>query len=476
MLNFLCNAQQIKTDQDGYLLQSGLSWRLYVFFVFRKAGMQWQETFFGISNQQEGKVMKRVKRFSISMMLAMAAVVLMTAGVWAAEVVIGFTGPLSGPGAGYGRDNANGLKMAVDDINARGGITIDGEKHTFKLETFDDMIDPTAAVNNARRMYSRSDVRVIFNPVFNTIAPLMEINEQRGSEFLMMAYTSTPAVDEFENTLAASIPPPFTAYVRAFAEIGWERGWRKGGMVVTLGAYGDEWREAFKEHWVNDLGGEIVADKPANYYTDTDFSSQLSAALSENPDFLLIGGPSEPTGLVIEQARNLGFKGGFILVDQAKMDYIADVVFDGDLSLMDGVIGVCRVLDVPTQVVKDFNKRYEETYGVHNTFEAMLNYSTINIIFDAMEKAGTVDDPKAIKAAIPEVLPQSGETVPTPYLGTRQTRLLVAATAGVIEDGEYSKAYQYLWWPKDEEDFEKYKKMAPSGIETRWLPVEGYLE
>lgn len=420
--------------------------------------------------------MKRVKRFSISMMLAMAAVVFMAAGTWAAEVVIGFTGPLSGPGAGYGRDNANGLKMAVDDINAKGGITINGEKYTFKLETFDDMIDPTAAVNNARRMHSRSGVRVIFNPVFNTIAPLMEINEQKGSEFLLMAYSSTPAIDEMENDLTASIPPPFTAYVKAFSEMAWEKGWRKGAMVVTLGAYGDEWREAFKEHWVHELGGEILADKPANYYTDTDFSSQISAALAENPDFLLIGGPSEPTGLVIEQARNLGFKGGFILVDQAKMDYIADVVFDGDLSLMNNVIGVCAVLELPAPVVKDFNTRYEEIYGVHNTFEAMLNYSALNIVFDAMKEAGTVDDPKAIKAAMAEVLPQSEENVPTPYLGTRETKLLVAATSGIIEDGKYSKAYQYLWWPKDEEDFEKNKQIAPGGIETRWLPVEGYLE
>jgi len=420
--------------------------------------------------------MKQVKRFSFSLMLAMAAVAFMAAGVWAAEVVIGFTGPLSGPGAGYGRDNANGLKMAVDDINARGGITIDGEKYTFKFETFDDMIDPTAAVNNARRMYSRSGARVICNPIFNTIAPLMEINEQKGSEFLLMAYSSTPAIDQIKNDLTASIPPPFTAYVKAFSEMAWEKGWRKGAMVVTLGAYGDEWREAFKEHWVNELGGEILADKPANYYTDTDFSSQISAALSENPDFLLIGGPSEPTGLVIEQARNLGFKGGFILVDQAKMDYIADVVFDGDLSLMNNVIGVCAVLELPAPVVKEFNTRYEETYGVHNTFEAMLNYSALNIVFDAMKEAGTVDDPKAIKAAMAKVLPQSEENVPTPYLGTRETKLLVAATAGIIEDGKYSRAYQYLWWPKDEEDFEKYKDMAPGGIETRWLPVEGYLE
>ncbi|MBS3756651.1 MAG: ABC transporter substrate-binding protein, partial [Desulfobacterales bacterium] len=368
-------------------------------------------------------------------------------------MTIGFTGPLSGPGSGYGRDNVNGLKMAVQDINEQGGITIDGTNYTFKLQTYDDMIDPSAAVNNARRLRSREGARVIFNPVFNTIAPLMEINEQKGSEFLMMAYSSTPKIDELDNDLTASIPPPFTAYVKAFSDIAWEKGWRKCAMVVTLGAYGDEWREAFSHHWES-LGGEITADKPANYYTETDFSSQISAALATDPDFMLIGGPSEPTGLVIEQARNLGFEGGFILVDQAKMDYIADVVFDGDLSLMDDVIGIAQVLDVPTSAVKDFNKRYEKQFEVHNTFEAMLNYSALNIVFDAMEEAGTVTDPAAIKAAMSEVLPQSEEDVPTPYLGMLDTKLLVPATAGVIEDGEYAKAYQYLWWPEDEKALE----------------------
>ncbi|MFW5937154.1 MAG: ABC transporter substrate-binding protein [Desulfosalsimonas sp.] len=417
--------------------------------------------------------MKRMKRFSLSMVFAILTLAFFCTGVWAEEVTIGFTGPLSGPGSGYGRDNLNGLKMAVQDVNEQGGISIEGTNYTFKVKSYDDMIDPSAAVNNARRLRSREGARVIFNPVFNTIAPLMEINEQKGSEFLMMAYSSTPKIDELDNDLTASIPPPFTAYVKAFSDIAWDKGWRKCAMVVTLGAYGDEWREAFKHHWES-LGGEVTADKPANYYTETDFSSQISAALATDPDFMLIGGPSEPTGLVIEQARNLGFEGGFILVDQAKMDYIADVVFDGDLSLMNNVIGIAQVLDVPTSAIKDFNKRYEEQFEVHNTFEAMLNYSALNIVFDAMKEAGTVKDPAAIKAAMSEVLPQSEEDVPTPYLGMLDTKLLVPATAGVIEDGEYAKAYQYLWWPEDEKALEKYKEMAPSGIENRWLPIDGY--
>ncbi|WP_054029972.1 ABC transporter substrate-binding protein [Desulfatitalea tepidiphila] len=419
--------------------------------------------------------MKKMRKFSVGLGLGILALAILCSGAYAKDVVIGFTGPLSGPGAGYGRDNLNGLLMAADDINKAGGLTIKGKKYKVKIESYDDMIDPTAAVNNARRLAARSGAVVIFNPVFNTIAPLMQINEQPGSEFLMMAYSSTPKIEEIPNKLASSIPPPFTAYVQAFADTAWQMGWRKGAMMVTLGAYGDEWREAWKHHWT-EKGGEILADKPANYYTETDFSAQLSAVLATNPEYLLIGGPSEPTGLVIEQARNLGFKGGFVLVDQAKMDYVADVVFKGDLSKMDSVIGVCRVLDLPSPVIKKFNTEYETKYKVHNTFEAMLNYSAVHIIFAAMEKAGTIDDPRAIKAAIPSVLPQSESQVPTPYVGTLNQKLLVAATVGVIQDGAYKHAYQYIWWAKDEAAFEKAKKMLAEGIEIRWMPIKGYLQ
>ena len=421
--------------------------------------------------------MKKMRKFSVGLGLGILALAILCSGAYAKDVVIGFTGPLSGPGAGYGRDNVNGLQMAVDDINKAGGITIKGKKYQLKLESLDDMISPPNAVNNARRLVARSGAVVIFNPVFNTIAPLMQINEQPGSEFLMMAYSSTPKIEEIPNKLTSSVPPPFTAYVRSFSEIAWKKGWRKGAMMVTLGAYGDEWREAFKHHWTS-LGGEILADKPANYYTETDFSAQLSAVLATKPEFMLIGGPSEPTGLVIEQARNLGFDGGFILVDQAKMDYVADVVFKGNLSKMNNVIGVAPVVKVPSPISEKFDKAYTDKFKVHNTFEAILNYSTLHIVAAAMEKAGTVTDPRAIKAAIPDVLPQDPNKVPAVYMGTLETKLLVPATVGVVENNQYKNVYQYIWWAKDEAAFEAIKKETPSSgdVEIRWMPIEGYLQ
>jgi len=421
--------------------------------------------------------MRRWKPFPWIFVTAMLAMGLFASGAWAGEVVIGFTGPLSGPAAQYGRDNVAGLEMAIKDINEAGGITVDGEKYSFRLQTYDDHIDPTAAVNNARRLKSRDGANVIFNPVFNTLAPLMEINQMRGSEFLLMAYTSTPAIDFIDNNLTISIPPPFKAYAWAYADIAWEKGWRKGAMVVTLGAYGDEWRETFAEHW-EDIGGEIVADKPANYYAETDFSSQLAAVLAKNPDFLLIGGPSDTTALVIEQARSMGFDGGMIMVDQAKMDYIANVAFDGDLSLMNNVIGVARTLDIaPRPVMEKFHERYVSKYGGEDTSENVLNYAAMRMVAAAMEAAGSVDDPKAIKAAFSGILPMEPEKSLVAYMGIRGTRLLVPGTVQVIKDGAYQRPNQNIWWPKTEAEYEKVLEKIPEReVTSRYLPIEEYIK
>jgi len=140
--------------------------------------------------------------------------------------------------------------------------------------------------------------------------------------------------------------------------------------------------------------------------------------------------------------------------------------------------GVAAVNKVPSPISESFSKDYTKRFKVHNTFEAILNYSALHIIAAAMEKAGTVDDPKAIKAAIPQVLPQDPKKVPAAYFGTLKTKLLIGGTVGVIEDAKYAQTYQYIWWPKDEAAFEAVLKLMPieGDIQVKWMPIEGYLQ
>lgn len=371
------------------------------------------------------------------------------------EVVIGFSGPLSGVAAEYGQDGLNGVDMALKEINEAGGITIDGQTYTFRVEAMDDMTDPTMAVTNTRRFRDVYNTPAIFNPVYTAIAPMLGINREEGNEFLMMAYTSTPGELLLDNDLVVWIPPPFTVYVQGMSTKAMEEGWKKGAMVVTMGAYGDAWRGAFKATW-EAMGGEITVDLPANYYTETDFSTQLASAIATKPDFMLVGGPSGPTALVIEQARDLGFTGGFILIDQAKLDYCEKLL--GGLEMLEGGIGVIPPPHAPYPYMPGFNQRYLQQYEgkmVLTTWECALHYTATKALVKAMEIAGSVDDPYAIRAAFPEVFPLLGADYPAEYHGiTDKGRMKLLASISMVKDGEYGPATPILWWPQTQAEFD----------------------
>ena len=389
-------------------------------------------------------------------------------GQAAKEVVIGYTGPISGVAAEYGQDCANGIEMAINDINGAGGITVKGQKYNFKLVKLDEGLDPTASVNNCRRLRDQYKAPAIFNPLFNSLAAMAKINQEKGNEFLIMAYTSTPKVIEIGNKLLTASPPPFTVYVKGFSDIAWEKGWRKAAMVATVGAYGEEWRHAFKEYWLK-KGGEITVDKPANYYTETDFSAPLTAALATKPDVMLIGGPSASTALVIEQARGLGYKGGFILIDQAKMDFIENIL--KSTKLMYNTIGVAPVEQSPTAAAPALEKKYRGIYKRMSTWEVWLNYNAMFALSKAMAAGGTVDDVYAIRAAFPKAFPLLGDKFPSEFLGiTPAGRMYCLGSIQVIDQaGKYGQVQLVAWQYNTEAEFKQAIAQSQVNAPIKWV-------
>lgn len=405
---------------------------------------------------------------SITVLAVLCFVMSWTFTARAQDIVIGFSGPLSGPAAEYGQDMLNGIDMAINEINAAGGITVNGKQHKFRLEKLDDKTDPTASVNNARRLRSNGAI-AIFNGVFTTIAAINKVNQERGNEFLLMAYTSTPKLYDMGNKLLIGITaPPFTVYLEQFAATAMKKGYKKVAMVVTAGAYGEEWRVAFKEHWTK-LGGTITADKPANYYTETDFSAPLTAALATSPDCLLIGGPSATTALVIEQARGMGFKGGFITIDQAKLDYIANLL--KGYKLMNNTIGVATPMSVPVPASIAYEKRYKATYKRMVTSEGFRNYGGMMALAKAIEKAGTTTDVYKIRADFHKALPINGDVIPTEIFGIADKGgLLINGSTQTVENGQLTPPIQYFWWIKSDKEWETVKKVTKSTANMVRLP------
>ncbi|HOJ51704.1 MAG TPA: ABC transporter substrate-binding protein [Syntrophales bacterium] len=401
-------------------------------------------------------------------------VLIVPPGIHAKEVVIGFSGPLSGPAAEYGQDCVSGMELAVKEINAAGGISIKGEKYHLRLEKLDDRIDPTQAVNNARRLKEVHQAVAVFSPITAMTYAIMNINQEKGREFLVMAYTSSPSCSKMNNKLTIVIPPTFSIYAQIFSDWAWSRGYRKGGVILTNEVYGDEWTAWFKKNWEK-KGGTITSVKPANYYTETDFSPHITAVLATKPDVMLIGGPSATTALVIEQARTLGYKGGFVLIDQAKYDWILNLLKDP--KVMGNLAAVASVSSLPASCTPRFNEAYKAQYKRMITWDAVLHYGAVVAVARAIAAANTTSDIWAIRKAFAKAYPLLGDRVPAEVFGlTEDGRQQMACSVQTIENGVEKPPSLYIWWAKTQKEFDYVNKTSKFRGSTprHWLKAADY--
>lgn len=387
----------------------------------------------------------------------------------AEEIVIGFTGPLSGPAAEYGQDCMYGLDFAVKELNAAGGVTVKGKKYSFKMEKLDDRADPTQAKNNAMRLVNNNQAIAVFNPMFTTLASIMQIPQTPGNEFIIAGYTSIHSIMEKGHPMIINAVSNFATYAKNMVEQGRAKGWTNLAMVVTAGGYGDAWRKVFASYW-KASGGVIVGDYPTNYYTETDFSAPLTAAIAKKPDVLLVGGPSSTTALVIEQARGMGFRGGLIMIDQAKPDYVAKVL--ANMKLLEGMISTGDMGAMPLPYLPAFTKKFMAAYKRDMTAECAQNYTMMMLIAQTIQITGSTN-PVDIRQNLYKAMPTDSTKVPNEYFGIEKNgQILCGLVMQNVKDGKFSKTDYILSFPKTKEEFEKYKKMSKSADPAmiRWSP------
>lgn len=356
----------------------------------------------------------------------------LSAGAMAGEVNIGFTGPLSGGAALYGENTLSGLRMAVDEINAAGGFDLNGEKTTVNLVSLDDRYSPSQAATNAKRLKQESDVSAVFVPHSGGIFALQDFNEK--DNFLVMAYSSVPSITEQGNSLTLRIPPTFDGYVKAFTDYALEHQGNKLGMGGATHEYAKIWASMIKDEW-QAKGGEVVAETPMDYNKSADFFTGVSRIIANGPDVMFVGGASEPTGLVVQQARQMGFQGGFIVMDQAKIDEVAEVA--GGLDMLEGAIGVVPLSVYETDAAKDFIERYKAEYDKMPGSEAAYNYLALHALVEAMDTTDSTD-PKTLRAAIGDAL-KNMDASKNPYEIVEVTEnggFVTETTLAVVKDGE----------------------------------------
>lgn len=363
-----------------------------------------------------------------------SSTLIVAAPAFAQEVVkIGFSGPLSGGAAQYGKNTLDGMKFAIDELNAS-NFQVAGKKVKFEAVALDDKYNPSETAINFQRLVQEHKTPVVMCPHSGGSFAIQTTNEQM--KVLLLSYTSVPQITARGNKLTLRIPPEFTIYVKPFVKYEMSK---YGKNLAIAGAdhdYAKEWTALIKPAW-EAAGGKVVADNPMSYNRSTDFYSGVSKALAAKPDVLFIGGASEPTGLVLKQARELGFKGGFIIMDQAKMDQMKPVV--GSYDQMEGSIGVLPMIDDSAPLAKNFVARWHKVYpGRDPSSEVSLNYTAMYATAVAMKLAGTTSDATAIRAQLDKAMKSLPEAAnPNGYTGVDERGGSLADTrVAVIEGGK----------------------------------------
>lgn len=327
---------------------------------------------------------------------AFAATLLGAGPALAQQVVkIGYSGPLSGGAALYGKNVLAGMEMAVKEINDA-GLEVAGKKVKLEIVALDDKYNPSETAINTQRLVQEHKTPAVLVPHSGGSFAVQATNE--AQKVLLLSYTSVPQITERGNKLTLRIPPEFTTYIKPFVAHAMTKYGKNVAIANADHDYAKAWTAAFKPAW-EAAGGKVVAENPMSYNRATDFYSGVSRVLAAKPDVLFIGGASEPTGLVIKQARELGFKGGFVIIDQAKMDEIGKIT--GGYSPLEGSIGVLPVVEDSSPITKAFVERFRKLNpGRDPSSEVSLNYTTVHATALAMKLAGSATDAAAIRAQL----------------------------------------------------------------------------
>ena len=387
-----------------------------------------------------------MRRIGLVLFIALITCLFALPNLAAAEEVlkIGYTGPITF--ARYGKNCLEGLQMYAEDVNAEGGLKVGDKTYKLEIVALDDKYNPELSAKNALRLATKDQAPLVFVPHSGGIFALMKFNQQNN--FIVAAYSSDPhilpLIEETKNPWVLRLPPNDRAYVIGFAEKAWSIGLRNLAMIPGAHQYAKDWAEDLKNYWEY-KGGKVLANEPANYYGQTDFYPYLTKTIETKPDLMFLCGPSDVCANIVKQAHQLGYKGKFMMCDQAKLD---EMEYSVGLEAIEGSIGVIALDQLqllPIDYTKEWRAQYRKRYNYVPTWEALLNYVTLDLFCRAMKAAGTVTDKNAIMAAMPEIAPPTG-----PFVGGHAmdivrgvVRQCIAADSWLqlVENGKYSKPY-----------------------------------
>lgn len=303
---------------------------------------------------------------------------------------IGGLAPLTGDAASYGVAVNNAIQMAVEDINANGGI--DGKQ--IKYIYYDEKGDTTEATNAYNKLVQDDKVVAIIGDV--TTKPTLAVaqtSQQDNIPIITATATAAEVTLTGPNIFRACFTDPFQGELMA-SYASEKLGATK---VAVLSDMADDYSSGIAEAFVakaEELGMQVVADE--KYQDgDVDFKSQLTNIKGQNPDVLFLPVYYEDLRLISAQAKEVG-----VTAQLCGADGWDSVLTDNfDSSVLNGGVFCSQYSTESTdERVQNFISAYKEKYEMDPNMFAVLAYDATNMMAQAISDAGSTDSQAIIDA------------------------------------------------------------------------------
>ncbi|MBP0621324.1 branched-chain amino acid ABC transporter substrate-binding protein [Cupriavidus consociatus] len=310
-------------------------------------------------------------------------------------VKIGHAAPLTGGIAHLGKDNENGARLAVEEVN-KAGLEVGGKKIKLELVGEDDAADPKTGTSVAQKLVDAKVVAVVGHLNSGTSIPASKIYSDAGIVQISPSSTNPDYTKQgFKTTYRvvatdAQQGPALANYASKTLHA------KSVAIVDDATAYGkglaDEFEKTAKAAGVNVVAREATNDKA------TDFKAILTKIKGKKPDVIMYGGMDATGGPFAKQAKELGIGAKIVGGDGVCTDKVAELAGDAVTNIICSEAGLALS---KMEQGADFSKRYQARFNAPVQIYAPFTYDAVMVIVDAMKRANSTE-PAAILAEMPK--------------------------------------------------------------------------
>ncbi|MGH3359286.1 MAG: branched-chain amino acid ABC transporter substrate-binding protein [Nocardioidaceae bacterium] len=304
-------------------------------------------------------------------------------------IKLGMVAPMSGSSSAIGPYMQNGAQLAVDEINADGGV--DGRDLELVVE--DGACESSAAASAANKLVTEKVTFSVGGYCSGATLPTLPIFERADIPMIIPAANSNELVDQ-------DLPNVFlingTGTQQADAALTHieDEGATNVALMDDNTSYSTDIADLTAD-LLEESGGPDLAGRESVTPGESDYSANVSAILDTDPDFIYWTGYYQEGGLIIRQLRQSGYDGQIMVADGSVDAKLADIA---GVKNAEGVLATMTQTPQTIPGAEDWIKRYQDEFGSEPGPYSTQAYDAVRLSAEAIEQAGSTDSAGLIEA------------------------------------------------------------------------------